>query len=121
NAPVKGSFKTVSGTIDFSPDDLKQSKINIAVEMSSVNASYQELVSTLKMSDWLDVAKFKEATFTSKEVTKIKDNTYQAKGELQIRDKKLPLTVDFTVDDYKKDKFHVKGETKIKRTAFGVG
>lgn len=121
NAPVKGHFTNVSGDIDFSPEDLKQSKVDIVVDMNSVNASYQELVGILKMSDWLNIAKFPKASFTANELTKVKENVYQAKGDLQIRDKKLPLTVDFTLKDYSKDKFQVQGEAKIKRTAFGVG
>jgi polyisoprenoid-binding protein YceI len=121
NAPVSGTFKKLHGNIEFSPEDLKNSKVDLVVEMDSVNASYQELVSTLKTSDWLDVSKFKDASFKSNELTKIKDNTYQAKGELQIRDKKQPLTVQFTIDNPAKDKSKVVGETAIKRTAFGIG
>lgn len=121
NAPVSGTFKKLHGNIEFSPEDLKNSKVDIIVDMDSVNASYQELVSTLKMSDWLDVSKFKEASFKSNELTKVKENTYQAKGDLQIRDKKHPLTVEFTVANPAKDKSKVTGEATIKRTTFGVG
>ncbi len=121
NAPVSGTFKKLHGDIEFSPEDLKNSKVDIIVDIDSIHTSYQEVVSTLKMSDWLDVAKFKDANFKSTELTKVKDNTYQAKGDLQIRDKKLPLTIEFIIDNASKDKSKVIGETTIKRTAFGIG
>lgn len=121
NAPVSGTFKTLKGTIDFSKNDLKHSKVNIVVDMDSVNAGFQELVSTLKTADWLDVAKFKEATFTSDDISNVKGDTYLAKGQLQIRDKKLPFQVTFDVQNAQQGNMKVKGETKIKRTEFGVG
>lgn len=121
NSPVSGTFKKLHGEIDFSADDLKNSKADVVVEMDSVSASYQELVSTLKMSEWLDIAKFKEATFKSKDFSKVKDNTYLAKGDLKIRDKTVPVTIEFTFNNSEKDKNRVKGETVFKRTAFGIG
>lgn len=121
NAPVKGSFKTVEGKILFSADDLKDSKVDIKIDMNSINTSYKELVDTLKMADWLDVAKFPEARFISDKITKVKDNDYLASGTLQIRDKKMPLDVGFTVKEPNKNELKVNGETTIKRTTFGVG
>ncbi|MGE3319575.1 MAG: YceI family protein [Candidatus Berkiella sp.] len=121
NAPVSGTFKNINGSIDFSKDDLKHSKVNIVVEMDSVHAGFQELVSTLKTADWLDVAKFKEATFTSDDITNVKGDTYLAKGQLKIRDKKVPIQVTFDIKDTPKGNMQVQGETEIKRTEFGVG
>lgn len=121
NAPVKGSFKTVEGKILFSANDLKDSKVDIKIDMNSVNTSYKELVDTLKMADWLDVAKFPEAHFTSNKITKVKNDDYLASGTLQIRDKKMPLDVNFTVKEPTKNELKVNGETTIKRTTFGVG
>ncbi len=121
SAPVKGSFSTVEGKINFSADDLKDSKVDIKIDMNSVHTSYKELVDTLKMADWLDVAKFPEAHFTSDKISKVKDNDYLAAGTLQIRDKKMPLEVGFTIKESLKNSLTVNGETTIKRTAFGVG
>jgi len=121
NAPVSGTFKSMNGTIIFAKDDLKNSKVNIVVDMNSLHAGFQELISTLKTPDWLDVAKFKEASFVSDEITNVQGDTYLAKGNLHIRDKKLPVQVTFDVKDAPKGNMIVQGETIIKRTDFGVG
>ncbi len=121
NAPVTGSFKTFSGDVYFDPAQLDSSHVRISVDINSIDSSYQEMSDTLKTADWFNVKLFPEAVFAANKFTKTGNNTYQAIGTLTLRDKTLPVTLDFNVDDYSATHFHAKGSTVVKRTAFGVG
>src|SRR5215216_5464287 len=55
-APVSGQFKKFSGDIVVDPNNLKNSHIEIVVDMNSVSTSYADLREALTTADWFDVA-----------------------------------------------------------------
>ena len=121
NSPVKGQFKKFSGKIHFDPNQLNTSSVDIMIDINSVSASYQELVETLKTPDWFDIKLFPNAEFKATEFKKVGDKNYQAIGNLTIRDKTIPTTVMFTLDEYTPTQALVTGNTTLKRNAFGIG
>lgn len=121
NAPIKGQFKTFSGDILFSPDDLANSKVDLSIDMNSVNTSFGAIADTLKTAEWFHVKVFPNAKFTADRITKIDDKTYQADGNLTIRDKTTPASIQFSVKDLSSTQTEVIGKTTITRTRFGVG
>ncbi|ERH41466.1 hypothetical protein N751_17020 [Legionella pneumophila str. Leg01/11] len=120
-APVSGQFKTFTGDIRVDPNDLKNSSIDIIVDINSINASYSELKDTLITPDWFNVKMFPKAEFKSNQIEKTGDKSYQARGTLTIRDKSEPVTLTFTSEQPDANKGIVVGTTTIKRTQFGVG
>ena len=120
-APVSGEFKTFTGTILFDPNNLKNSNIDIIVDINSVSVSYAELKATLVTPDWFNAKLFPKAEFKSKEIVKTGEKAYQAKGTLTIRDKTAPVVLTFTGEQPNPNKGTVVGSTVIKRTMFGVG
>ena len=67
------------------------------------------------------MANFPTASFTADKFVKTGDKTYQAMGTLTIRDKTVPVTLNFTAADYSATHALMKGTTTLKRTDFGVG
>lgn len=120
-APVTGKFKNFTGDIHFDPYQLKASKVKIIVNMGSVSTEYGEIADTLMTPDWFNVKLFSQAIFTAEDFIKTGNKTFQAKGTLTIRNKTVPVTVDFTEQEYSATKARMKGSSLIKRTAFGVG
>jgi polyisoprenoid-binding protein YceI len=121
NAPVTGNFSKFSGDVDFDPDQLNSSKVRILVDMNSVTASFNDVATTLKTADWFNVKMFPQAEFAANQFVKIGDKKYQAKGTLKIRDKTIPVTLDFILKDYSTHQAQVEGSTILKRTLFGIG
>lgn len=121
NAPVKGRFNTFTGEINFDPEHLKGSKVNIAVDTGSISTAATDIANTLKGVDWFDVRKFPQATFTASEFKKTADKTFEAKGKLTIRDKTIPFTLSFVLDEYSPTKAHITGKADLKRSSVGVG
>lgn len=121
DAPITGSFKKFSGDIFFDPDHLAESKATILVDTHSIASANNDVVTTLVTPDWLNVKIFPQATFTSTKFVKTGDKTYQAQGTLKIRDKSMPVTLNFTQVEQNADHAKVTGSTSINRTPFGVG
>jgi polyisoprenoid-binding protein YceI len=120
-APITGQFKTFTGDISFDPNDLKNSSIDIIVDINSISASYSELKDTLINTEWFNVKMFPKAQFKSSQIEKAGDKSYQAKGILTIRDKSEPVILTFTSEQPDANKEIVVGNTTIKRTQFGIG
>lgn len=120
-SPVKGTFNTFTGEMQGSPTDLKDSHVKIIVDTGSVNTSYGEVATTLKTADWFNVAQFPKAVFTADHFTQTGKDAYSAKGTLTIRDKTVPVTLDFVLKGYSPSGFEAVGSTTIQRLSFGVG
>lgn len=121
NAPVTGQFNQFAGNIEFDPNQLSADQVTMTVNMASVNASYGEIADTLKSADWFNVQQFPKATFTAKDFVKTGDNQYQAKGTLTLRDKSLPVVLNFSLTTYTATQAVAKGSAQISRLQFGVG
>lgn len=120
-SPVAGQFKNFTGDINFDPALLDSSNIQITVDMTSLSTSYKEVATTLKTSEWFNTKLFPKAIFKANQFTKTGNNTYEANGTLTIRDQTVPITLQFTLDEYTPTKAHATGSTVLKRTAFSIG
>ena len=78
------------------------------------------MIILLYHSLWFDVKLFPQAIFTSNKLVKTGDKTYQADGTLTIRDKMVPVILNFTLEEYSDHKAKVKGSTVLKRSDFGL-
>lgn len=121
NSPVTGEFKTFSGNIFFDKNDLNKSHVTMEVDTASVSTSFKDVQDALKTADWFDSKAFPKAVFTAKDFKKTGDNTYEANGQLTLRDKTLPLTLNFTLEKYADNEALVSGKGNLKRTAFEIG
>lgn len=121
DAPVKGSFKNIAGSIHFDVKQLNQSNATITIETNSLTTAYKPIADSLKTEDWFDVKQFPEASFKSDKITKMDDTHYQADGVLSIRDKSKPIKVNFVLVSNANDKTKVKGDFTLKRLDFGLG
>lgn len=121
NAPVEGKFADFSANILFDSDQLDKSKISVEVSVASVEASYEEVAKNLKLPEWLSVEAFPKANFTSKTITRMPmTNNYYSEGELTLRGKTMPVTINFQLDE-KGSVAVAKGFATLHRTSFEVG
>ncbi len=121
NAPVTGKFTNFIGEIDFDPKSLDKSQVKIEIDMNSVSASYDEMTNSLKTEEWFSIKIFPKAIFESRNFTKINEKNYKSDGFLTIRDKKIPISLNFILEEYSDKLARIKGYTNLKRNDFGVG
>jgi polyisoprenoid-binding protein YceI len=122
-AQNKGKFVKFPVTLDFSPDSLGASKLDVTVDTTSLDTGDKERDDTLRSADLLDVAKYPQAHFISTQITKTSAG-YDALGKLTIRgvtrDAHVPFTFR-TAQEQGKSVGYLAGKTTIKRLDFGVG
>ncbi len=120
NAPVTGQFKSFTSELSFDPAKLNKSHVIVTVQTNSIVMSYKEVRDFLLSDAWFNVKVFPTAVFKSTSFTKLSDNNYQVKGELTIRDKTVPTTVNFMATETANG-LSFKGNSSLKRTQFGIG
>lgn len=119
-----GRFGKYTADVLFSNENLPASKINVAVDITSLDTGDQERDDTLKGADLFDVKKYREARFVSTKIVSTGQARYEAQGKLTIRnvtkDVKLPITFQTKVEQGK-TMGYLTGRTTIKRLEYGVG
>jgi polyisoprenoid-binding protein YceI len=122
-AQNKGKFTKFPVTLDFSPDNLTASKLDVTVQIGSLDTGDKERDDTLRGGDMFDATKFPQARFIATQITK-SGNGYVAQGKLTIRgvtrDTQVPLTFR-TAAEQGQSVGYLAGSTTIHRLDFGVG
>lgn len=126
--PVPGMFETWGGTIHFDPDDLDNSKIDIRIDVASINTKNGQRDEHLRTNDFFDAATFPHITFVSSDIRSNGENNFIAIGELTIKDVtetiELPFTLLGVMDHNRRPNTKVAGisaEYSLLRNDFGVG
>jgi polyisoprenoid-binding protein YceI len=116
-----GSFKKFSGTIDLVEDKPEKSRVNVDIDLSSVEAKVGKLTEHLKSPDFFDVAKYPKATFTSTEIKPggEKGATHTVTGTLDLHGVKKTLSFPATINVVA-DAVTVVSEFAINRKDFGI-
>jgi len=122
NAPIEGKFKEFSADITFDADHLDQSIVTVEVKTGSVEASYDEVAKNIKTPDWLSTDQFPTAIFKTKNINRMPmSDNYYAEGELTLRGKTSPVTLNFQLEQPSATTAIAKGYVTLHRNDFGVG
>lgn len=121
-SPVQGQFKDFSAAINFDRENLEDSKITVEVQTASVATDYDEVAKNLLSKDWLATADFPKAIFISKAIKRMpSSDNYYADGTLKLRDKTLPVMLNFQLQFPDGKTAIANGYITIRRSDFGVG
>jgi polyisoprenoid-binding protein YceI len=93
---VRGSFGTVSGTIEFDAAKPAATKVNAKVNVGSIDTGLKDRDDHLRGADFFDVAKYAEITFTGKEVKAVTADGFDVVGDLNMHGVSKPATFHFT-------------------------
>jgi polyisoprenoid-binding protein YceI len=119
-----GRFGTYTADVTFAQDNLAASKIDVSIDIGSLDTGDKERDDTLKSADLFDPTKFPKARFVSSKITTVGAGRYEAQGKLTIRnvtkDIKLPITFQ-TKDEKGKQMGFLTGRYTLKRLEYGVG
>src|SRR5690606_34605918 len=95
NSPVSGGFKSFTGKIIFDKNKLEASQVSIYVYLDSVSTTFSQVAKTLKTVEWFNAVSFPVAIFKASSFKKLMGDQYQANGTLTIRDKTVPVVLNF--------------------------
>lgn len=121
---VEGRFREASAKVTLDDADLTKSQVSVEINAASIDTGDAKRDEHLKGSDFFDVKKFPKVTFKSTKITKAGAG-YKLTGELTIRDKTKPVTLDATLSAPVKTPWGnqaraAKVSGKIKRADFGL-
>ena len=118
-AEFKGVFHKFTAAVDFAPDALASSKIDVQIDMSSVDSLDKDRDTTIRGKDIFDVAHFPTAHYVTKTITKTAAG-FSAVGSLTLHGvtKDVPIDFQFTQDA---GGAKLTGSAKLNRLDFGVG
>src|SRR5690606_337286 len=86
-ANVTGKFQRLGGSFEVDPKNIKATKGNLVIDVTSINTGIAKRDAHLQADDFFDAAKFPEIRFVSKEVRDVnmKDSTATLIGDLTMR------------------------------------
>jgi polyisoprenoid-binding protein YceI len=117
---VDGRFARWSAAIRFDPEDLKATAVTVTVDLASASTGDKTVNSSLPGDDWLAVKAAPIARFTTTTVTATGPGRYLARGSLELRGKKVPVDLPFTLS-VKDNVATMVGTARLDRRAFGIG
>lgn len=94
---VPGRFARWTAAIDFDPANLPAARIIVDVDTASAATGDATVDGALPGSDWFDTGAMPRARFTSTSVVATGAGRYAARGNLVIRGKARPVTLDFSL------------------------
>jgi polyisoprenoid-binding protein YceI len=120
-----GHFNKFDATAESNSDDLNNAKITFEADVDSINTNNEQRDGHLKSDVFFDSAKFPKINFVSTDFKKVDGENYKLTGNLTIRDKTLPITLDVVYGGTAKNfqskivsGFELNG--KINRKDFGL-
>ncbi len=123
---VTGRFDLFEGAYTLDRDNLENSKVETKIVANSVNTNKQKRDKHLRSEDFLDVEKYPEITFVSKEVKKGSDDNFTIVGDLTIHGVTKSVELDAVYeghvpkDPWGFDRTAFTASTKIDRKDFGL-
>lgn len=118
-ADFKGAFLRFTAAVDFAPDALASSVIDVQIDMNSVDTMDKDRDTTMRGKDVFDIAHFPSARYVTKSINKTAAG-FTAIGSLTLHGitKDVPIDFQFT---QAAGAAKLEGSAKLKRLDFGVG
>lgn len=118
-AEFKGVFKKFTVSAQFDPAQLMASRIEVQIDVNSLDSQDDDRDKTMRSAEFFDVAKNPSARYATRSISK-SANGYSAVGTLTLRgvSRDVPLALQFTPAA---GGALLAGDATLKRLDFGVG
>jgi len=124
-AKVHGRFKTWTGSLDLDEADFTKSKVEVTIDVNSIDTHDEKRDGHLKSADFFDAGTYGSMTFKGKKIEKTGGEEYKLTGDLTIHGTTKEVTLDVDYGGRGKDPwggervgFHAKGS--VNRVDFGL-
>ncbi len=123
---VTGRFDLFEGSYKLDSDNIVNSSVDTSIVASSINTNKQKRDDHLRSDEFLDVEKYPNITFKSKEIKKGDGNKFQIVGDLTIHGVTKEVTLDAVYeghvasDPWGKERTAFIANGEINRKDFGM-
>lgn len=118
-AEFKGVFHKFTASVDFAPDALANSRIDVQIDMNSVDSMDKDRDTTIRSKDVFDVTHNPTAHYVTKTITKTVAG-FAAVGALTLRGVTKDVPIEFQFAPAAAGA-KLSGSAKLNRLDFGVG
>lgn len=123
-SPVEGAFESFEADIRFDPADLEASRVEVVIEVASVDTGSGDRDDLIRSSDLFHAERFPTARFEAERFTRRDDGAFTAHGRLTMRDVTREIELPFTLEIAEQDgrqTARAAGEVTVPRLAYGIG
>jgi len=120
-ASVEGRFRRWKANVDFRPSDLAKSKVNLEIELGSIDLASEATEAETRRAAWFDTAKFPVATFTSTAIRALGGDRYEIAGALAMKGVTKDIVVPVALRKDAGGNSVAEGQFTLKRLEFKIG
>lgn len=122
---VRGRFGAVTGSVTVDEDDPKNSKVDVTVDVTSIDTRQEMRDNHLRSADFFDAENHPTMHFVSKRIEGSTDDEFRVIGDLTIRGTTKEVALDVTLqgrgkDPWGNDRAGFEAKGKISRSEFGL-
>lgn len=122
---VRGRFGAVNGTVTIDDANPKASKVDVTIDVTSIDTRQEQRDAHLRSADFFDVANFPTMHFVSKKVVGDVTDEFQLVGDLTIRGITKEVTLEVKaegrgMDPWGNERAGFSAKGKITRSEFGL-
>jgi polyisoprenoid-binding protein YceI len=121
-APFPGEFKSYTASLCLDDKDLSKDKLQVDVDLDSVDSGMAEMDAALKGDDFFDTAHYPKGSFRSDSFKLVSPGHYLVTGKLSLKGVTKTISVPFTwtpAAGGKQAKLDAK--TTLERRDYGIG
>ena len=118
-ADFKGAFRKFTATVDFAPDSLDSSHIDVQIDLNSVDTLDADRDKAIRGSDIFDVPRWPQAHYITRNISKTATG-FAATGTLTLRGITKDVPIDFSFS-LLPGGAKLVGNARLKRLDFGAG
>ncbi|HEY4126808.1 MAG TPA: YceI family protein [Gammaproteobacteria bacterium] len=121
-APFPGEFKSYTASLCLDEKDLSKDKLQVDVDLNSVDSGLSEMDEALKGEDFFDTAKYPKGSFRSDSFKLVSPGHYLVAGKLTLKGVTKAISVPFTWTPSKDGKqAKLDAKTTLERRDYGIG
>jgi polyisoprenoid-binding protein YceI len=122
---IRGRFGAVTGTVTVDEKNLAKSKVDVTVDVTSIDTRQEMRDNHLRSADFFDVANHPQLHFVSTKIEGDVPKHFKLTGDLTIRGTTRPVTLDVTLqgrgmDPWGSERAGFEATGKINRHDFGL-
>lgn len=119
---LHANFNSFSATIEFDPENLDDSLIDVTVALADVVTNSSSGNEILLGSDFFDAASFPTARYRAARFSSFGGYLFEAAGDLVLRGVSRPVNLKFVFfPGFDAGEANVEGGAELQRLDFGVG
>src|SRR5262245_29046855 len=120
NVPVEGKFGKFSAQLAFDPTQPNQGRVQVEVDLGSIDTGSEEANDEVKSKGWFDVKNHPTARFVSSSVKSLGPGRYEVAGKLTIKGRSKDVSAPFTYKSAGAGGVF-EGAFALKRLDYGIG